>query len=184
MTRRHIKVRSDKAGNVFLDVPMDGGSRAVRVSFSRWYFDPPVGDDDSINIAAAAEQLQQDIRGGTLQLQNLCGNEDLSFPVEIELESRDNLEALIRAIRRVFKEGLKRSNNARLAGLERCQTRLTEASEAYEDRDRRRMVDRRSPSERRSLERRKRYSPPTRDTRTGDRRAEAERRSLRERRAA
>jgi len=184
MARRHTKVRSDKAGNVFLDVPADGGSRATRVSFSRWYFDPPVGDDDSINIAAAAEQLQQDIRGGTLQLRNLCGNEDLSFPVEIELESRDNLEALIRAIRRVFKEGLKRSNNARLAGLERCQTRLTDGSDAGEDRDRRRMADRRSPSERRTLERRKLYSSPTRDSRAGDRRAEAERRSLRERRAA
>ena len=108
MARKRTKIRIDKAGNIFLDVPIDGGSREMRVGFSRWYFDPPVGDDDSINIAAAAEQLQQDITGGTLQLQNLCENEDLRFPVEVELESRDDLEVLIRAIRRVFKEGLKR----------------------------------------------------------------------------
>ncbi len=184
MARKRTKIRIDKAGNIFLDVPIDGGSREMRVGFSRWYFDPPVGDDDSINIAAAAEQLQQDITGGTLQLQNLCENEDLRFPVEVELESRDDLEVLIRAIRRVFKEGLKRSNNARLAGLERCQTRLTEDVEAGEDQDRRKKADRRSPSDRRALERRKWYSPPTRDSRAGERRVGAERRGPHERRAA
>ena len=184
MARRYTKIRSDKAGNVFLDVPTDGGARMMRVSFSRWFFEPPVGDDGSINVAATAEQLQQEIAGGTLQLLNLCENEDLRFPVEIELESRDDLEVLIRAIRRVFKEGLKRSNTARLAGFERCQARLTEVSEAGQDRDRRKMSERRSPSERRTSDRRKWYSPPDRDSRIGTRRAEAERRSLGERRAA
>ncbi len=183
MARRYTKLGSDKAGNVFLDVPTDGGSRIMRVSFSRWFFEPPVGDDGSINIAAAAEQLQRDIVGGTLQLQTLRENEDLRFPVEIELESRDDLEALIRAIRRVFKEGLRRSNTARVEGFERCQARLTDGREG-EDRNRRKRADRRAPSDRRTLERRRWYAPPNRDSRTGDRRAGAERRSLHERRAA
>ena len=100
MAPRRTKIQSDKAGNLFLDVPLEGGARVMRVGFSRWYFEPPLCDDGSVDLEAAAEQLEQGLTGGTLQIQNLYENEDIRFPVEVELESKDDLEVLIRAIRR------------------------------------------------------------------------------------
>ncbi|UCD24682.1 MAG: hypothetical protein JSW51_01840 [Gemmatimonadota bacterium] len=184
MARRNTKIQSDKAGNLYLDVPLDGGARVMRVGFSRWYFEPPLCDDGTVDLEAAAGELERGITGGTLHIQNLYENEQFRFPVEVELESKDDLEALIRAIRRVFKEGLKRNNTARLAGLEQCQERLTELPDVDERPERRRLSERRSPKDRRALERRRWYSPPVTDSRTGDRRAGPERRRARERRAA
>ena len=137
MKRRHSKIRDDKSGNVYLDILLDDGSRSVRVSFDRWYFEPPVGDDGAVDIAAAAQQLQRDISGGKLRVQHSCHDEDLGLPAEIELDSREDLEALIRGMRRVFQEGVKRSNLARLAGLERCNARLNETDAAEPARERR-----------------------------------------------
>ena len=183
MKRRHSKVRSDKSGNVYLDIPLDGASRLVRVSFDRWYFEPPVDEDGAVDIDAAAQQLRQNISGGKLQLQYLCHDEDVGVPTEVELDSREDLEAVIRGMRRVFQEGVKRSNAARLEGLGRCEARLKAGNSATPTRERRKLTDRRAADDRRTVERRRWYSPPKRDTRVAERRTGPERR-LRVRRAA
>jgi hypothetical protein len=183
MKHRHRKIRSDKSGNAYLDIPLDGASQLVRVSFDRWYFEPPVGHDGAIDIAAAAQQLRQDISGGKLRLQYLCHDEKVGVPIEIELDSREDLEALMRGMRRVFQEGVKRSNTARLEGLGRCEARLKDGSSAKPSQERRKLADRRAADDRRTVERRRWYSPPSHDTRVAERRAVPERR-LRDRRAA
>jgi len=186
MARRKYNLQTDKAGNWYLDVPLEGGSTSVRVSFRRWYFAPSVGDDGKVQVELLAKQLEREITGGTLRIENLFEHEGMSFPVDIDLDSRDDLETLVRAVRKVFNEGLKRSNEARKNGLTRCKERLAEhgAVQQRQPEDRVPKVDRRQNGDRRSLERRQWYAPPTKDLRKSERRAGTERRGMREGRVA
>ena len=186
MSRGRYRLQSDRSGNWYIDVPLDSGSPSVRVSFKRWYFDPPVGDDGKVQIELLARELEQEITGATLRIENLFEHEGIKFPVEIDLESRNDLEVLIRVLRKVFKQGLKLSNQAREDGLARCRARLVEPSSVHEGESESRgaAVDRRVNGERRSSERRRWYSPPTKDRRSAERRCGAERRIVRQGRVA
>jgi hypothetical protein len=186
MARSKYKLETDKAGNWHVDVPLDSGSKSVRVGFRRWYLDPPVGDDGTIQVERLAEQLETEFTGGTLRIENLFEHEGMRFPVEIDLESRDDLEVLIRAIRKVYKEGLRRNNAARRDGLARCRARLAERSAARErhSEDHGSAVERRRTIDRRSTERRRWYSPPANDKRETERRSGIERRAVRRGRVA
>ncbi|UCG84916.1 MAG: hypothetical protein JSW71_13305 [Gemmatimonadota bacterium] len=186
MSRGRYRLKLDKAGNWYIDVPVDSSATSVRVSFARDYFDPRVGDDGKVQIQLLAKQLEQEITGGTLRIENLFEHEGMRFPVEIDLGSRDDLEILIRVIRKVFKEGVKRSNQAREDGLERCRSRLAQGGALQEggSEDHGIEIDRRVNGERRSTERRRWYSPPTKDRRNGERRSGTERRGMCEGRVA
>ena len=182
MARKTRTIQTDTAGNSFVEVPGNNGSgKIVRVSLLSDFYTPPADKDGRVDVRAAAEELQQEISSGTLQFRSYLESGELGLPVEIKLGSRDELEAMIRAMRSVFKEGLKRSNDVRRAGLERCQALLKELDGQVEDRPRK--VDRRS-SERRGNDRRVWYEPPATDCRKEERRTGSDRRARNVRRVA
>jgi hypothetical protein len=182
MKQKTNKIQTDTAGNSFVEVPSSNGSgKIMRVSLLSDFYTPPVDEDGRVDVRAAAEELRQEISSGTLQFRSYLESGELGLPVEIKLGSRGELEAMIRAIRSVFKEGLERGNDVRRAGLERCQAVLKELDAQVEDR--RRRVDRRS-SERRGNDRRVWYKPPATDCRKEERRTGSDRRAKNGRRVA
>jgi hypothetical protein len=85
MSRSKYHLQTDKTGNWYVDVPVDHGSASVRVSFARWYLEPPIRDDGSVDIESLVNELQEEVTGGTLQIHNVFEHEGMKFPVEIEL---------------------------------------------------------------------------------------------------
>jgi hypothetical protein len=180
MARKGNTIQTDTAGHAFIEVPSENGAGKMRVSVLSDFYSPPVDEDGNVDVRAAAEDLQQEVIGGTLQFRSHLESGTLGLPVEINLTSKDELEAMIRAIRKVFKEGLKRSNDVREAGLERCKSLLAQEKEVDKPR---KPADRRS-SERRGDERRVWYKPPAIDYRKDDRRNGSDRRAKGGRRVA
>lgn len=174
MARKASTIQTDTAGHCFIEVPSSNGcGKMMRVSLLSDYYTPPLDQDGKVDLRAAAEELRQEIPGGTLQFRSYLESGELGLPVEIKLGSKDELEGMIRAIRKVFKDGLKRNNDVRQAGLERCQSLLEGLDEEAHHRT---QADRRS-SERRGRDRRVWYKPPAVDCRKSERRSGSDRRA-------
>lgn len=174
MARKTSSIQTNTAGNCFIEVPSSNGcGKMMRVSLLSDFYSPPVDRDGKVDLRAAAEELRQEIPGGTLQFRSYLESGELGLPVEIKLGSKAELEGMIRAIRKVFKDGLKRNNDVRQAGLERCRSLLEGLDEEAHQR---KQADRRS-SERRGRDRRVWYKPPAVDCREMDRRSGSDRRA-------
>jgi hypothetical protein len=182
MTQRRRSVEYDKKGTPFVDAPRKNSAKKVRVSFVRHWYSPPITNTGKVDYKQAAEELKQEITGGTLRFSNYFEDGSLGFPAEVTITSRSELDALIRSIRAVFKEGVRQSNGAREAGLERCTEMMGTGAESPANR--RREEDRRRWSERRRADRRVEPLPALLELRKRDRREGVERRSGLERRAA
>ena len=186
MTDKKRSVEYDKTGSPFVDAPRKNTVGKVRVSFVRQWYSPPVTPTGKVDYDSAAEELSQEITGGKLRFSNYVDDDELGFSAEVKITSRSELDALLRAIRAVFKEGVRQSNVVRQAALARCEERIAGAAGRRWSGQHERRVngDRRNRIERRSMERRSEQLPTTVDQRTFERRDGEERRSGMERRAA
>jgi hypothetical protein len=185
MTNKKRSVEYDKKGSPFSDAPRKNSAKKVRVSFLRHWYSPPVTETGKVDYSRAAEELRQEITGGTLRFSNYTEDGGLGFPAEVTITSRSELDAFIRAIRAVFKEGVRQANAAREAGLDRCMERLAGSGrESAREVKRRRGRDRRGGPDRRTADRRERRMTPLIDLRQGERRMGEDRRSGVDRRAA
>ncbi len=186
MTDKKRSVEHDKTGGPFLDAPRKNTVGKVRVSFVRQWYSPPVSPTGKVDYEAAAKELAQEIAGGKLRFSNYTDDGELGFSAEVRITSRSELDALLRAIRAVFKEGVRQSNAVRQAALARCEERLAgSAGRRWSGKhERRANGERRNHCERRSVERRGEQLPNVIDQRAYDRRDGEERRSGMERRAA
>lgn len=181
MTTKRRSVEYDKTGAPFLDAPRKNTVKKVRVSFVRHWYSPPVTAAGKVDYGQAAEELKREITGGTIRFSNYFEDGGLSFPVEVTVTSRSELDALIRSIRAVFKEGVRQSNVAREAGLQKCLERIGSGAPGISER--RGRGERRRWGDRRVLDRRAAKLPTMVDLRKRDRREQTERRCG-ERRAA
>jgi len=183
MTNKRRSVEYEKTGAPFADAPRKNSAKKVRVSFARQWYSPPVTDAGKVDYEQAAEELGHEITGGTLRFSNYFEDGSLGFPAEVMITSRSELDAFIRAVRAVFKEGVRQSNSARIAGLERCMERLGRRSSSAA-RERRNADERRTWGDRRVTDRRSDRMQTRVDLRRGERRESDDRRSGLERRAA
>jgi hypothetical protein len=183
MTNKRRSVEYDKTGAPFADAPRKNSAKKVRVSFVRQWYSPPVTKTGKVDYQQAAEELTEEITGGTLRFSNYFEDGGLGFPADVMITSRSELDAFIRAVRAVFKEGVRQSNDARVAGLERCMERVGRASQAGAS-ERRSDEDRRVWADRRICDRRVERVQTLVDLRRGERREGEDRRSGLERRAA
>lgn len=183
MSSKRQSVEHDKSGNPFLDAPRKNSAQKVRVSFVREWYSPPVSETGKVDYERAAAELRQEITGGTLRFSSYFEDGDLGFPAEVKITSRSELDAFFRAVRAVFKDGVRQSNAIREAGLQKCEASLGKA-QSGSSRMPRRVEDRRASPERRSADRRGKRTPTLIDLRQSDRRGGGERRSGEERRAA
>jgi hypothetical protein len=180
MPRKKRIPKRDKRGNPYLDVTQGKDHSGVRVTFERVWYSPPLDVNLKIDFEKAAEELQAEVTGGTLWLQNYLDSGDLTHPVALTFESRNGLEALISTIRQVFKDGVHERNAARETGLAKCQAALTDRRKGA----RRRGGDRRVNGDRRNASQRVFHKLRIRNLRKKQRRQIADRRRGTERRAA
>ena len=171
--QKRKRVLRDKVGNVFADVPDDCADSNLRITFRRQWYSPPFTDEDTVDYKRAAAELAEELTGGTLVLRRHLESGDLGFATEITVDSKDELEILLRAMRKVFKEGLKQDNAVRQAGLENCNGTVLPTT-----------VDQREQTPRRQLARRTRPRFGCAVFWKNDRRLMADRRDRLERRAA
>jgi hypothetical protein len=183
MTNKRRSVEHDKTGAPFADAPRKNSAKKVRVSFVRDWYSPPVTKSGKVDYERAAEELRQEVTGGTLRFSGYLEDGGLGFPAEVMITSRSELDALIRSIRAVFKEGVRQSNTARQYGLEQCEERLGRKSEDLAA-ERRADGDRRAWGDRRVVDRRGEQLQTLIDLRREQRRERADRRNGGERRAA
>jgi len=186
MTSKRRSVEYDKTGSPFIDAPRKNTVGKVRVSFVRQWYSPPVSPTGKVDYESAAEELAHEVAGGTLRFSNYSDDDGLGFSAEVRITSRSELDALLRAIRAVFKEGVRQSNAVREAALLRCEERIAgvSARRVSGPRERRNAGERRAHEERRAGDRRRRQHPTSVEHRLYERRDGAERRSGMERRAA
>lgn len=173
------RLERDKAGNTFIDLPYNGGEAALRVSFLRNWYSPPHTETGEVDFQTAAQELGRELTGGTLVIRNFLDNGELSYSTKIPVDSKDDLERVLRTVRKVFKEGLKHDNAIRQAALEQCNAKVAARQSEVPLR-----LERRRESERRRGDRRARRRSSPRSMWRPDRRILADRRAGQERRLA
>jgi hypothetical protein len=176
--RGNQSVLRDKVGDLFADIPSVTGEGVLRVSFRRHWYTPPFRDDGEVDYETAATELADELSGGTIVLRNYLENGKLGYATEVNVDTKDELEVVLRTIRKVYMEGLKQDNATREAALAQCRVRLTEPQRPVPQEG-----ERRKMCERRKGERRERVRFGRALFRRRDRRIEADRRGGMERRA-
>ena len=179
VARRRQALERDRAGDLFADVPSDTEDGNLRVSFRRNWYSPPFTESGEVDYEVAANELADELTGGTILLRNHLQNGELGYAIEIPLTSKDELERILRTIRKVYKDGLKQDKAVRQAALAQCQARLAELETAIPIHS-----ERRADAERRMIERRTRPRFGRALFRKRDRRFFADRRDGMERRFA
>ena len=177
--QKRKRVLRDKVGNVFADLPDDSADSNLRITFRRRWYSPPFTDEDTVDYKSASAELAENFTGGTLVLRGHLESGDLGPATEIALDSKDELEVLLRAMRKVFKDGLKQDNAVRQAGLENCTSKIAESETVPPTTE-----DQRVQTVRRQRERRTRPRFGRSLFRKHDRRLMADRRDGLERRIA
>lgn len=124
--RKQQRLKRDKVGDLFAVAPSDTEEGSLRISFRRNWYSPPISDDGTVDYEAAASELTDELVGGTIVLRNYLENGDLSYATEVHVDSKDELERVIRTIRKVYVEGLKQDNLTRQKALEQCNAKLRE----------------------------------------------------------
>ncbi len=177
--RARGRLERDKAGNTFIDFPCNSGEAGIRVSFLRNWYSPPHTETGEVDFETAARELGRELTGGTLVIRNFLDNGELSYAAEIPVDSKDDLERVLRTIRKVFKEGLQHDNAIRQAALEQCKAKVASKQSDIPLR-----LERRRESERRRGDRRTRRSSSPKSMWRPDRRILGDRRVRQERRLA
>lgn len=167
----------NKVGDICADLPGDPGDAHLRVSFRRNWYSPPLVESGEVDYEAAATDLAQDLQEGTIVLRNYLENGELGYGAEIRVVSKDELERVLRTIRKIYQEGLKQDNAIRQAALDRCKARLAEIEKPTPT-----IVDQRREMERRIRERRGRQLLGRAWFRRDDRRIDTDRRRTTRRR--
>jgi hypothetical protein len=134
----------DRGGNLFVDIPGGPGENKVRISVQRSWYSPPYDDAGEVDLERAAEELSTEVTGGTLVIRRYLENGDLGYATELPVDSENDLEQMLLAMRTLYVENLRYDNATRLAGLEACtaaivrnQQRAELAKERRQDRERR-----------------------------------------------
>ena len=169
----------DRGGNLFVDIPGGPGENKVRISVRRSWYSPPYDDDGEVDLERAAEELSAEVTGGTLVIRRYLENGDLGYATELPLDSEDELEQVLLAMRTLYAESLQYDNATRLAGLEACAAAIVRNEQRAEL-----AKERRQDMERRMMRRRGRPLLGFAWFRRDDRRAEPERRVGLDRRTA
>jgi hypothetical protein len=178
-SRKRRQLQRDKAGDLYAEIPDETGTSNIRVSFRRNWYSPPFHEDGSVDYEVAARELEEQLTGGTLVVARYLENGKLGYSTEIPVASKDELEHLLRTMRKLYVEGLKHDNSVRKAGLEVCLAKVAERAETVQLH-----LERRNDIDRRLRERRGRQLLGRAWFRRNDRRIEPERRSGMERRTA
>lgn len=178
-SRKRRQLQRDRAGDLFADIPEKTGASKLRVSFRRNWYSPPFHEDGNVDYEVAARELEEELTGGTLVVARYLENGELGYSTEIPVASKDDLEQLLRIMRKLYVDGLKHDNAVRKAGLEVCLEKIAERAETVQLR-----LERRDDVDRRLRERRGRQLLGRTWFRRNDRRIEQERRSGMERRSA
>jgi hypothetical protein len=182
-SRKRRRLERDRVGNYFADI-FDSSDRAkLRVSFKRSWYSPPYTEDGDVDLERVEQELSGELTGGTLVVARYLENGSLGYRTEIPVSSKEELEHLLRTMRRLYVEGLEHDNAVRLAGLEACKAKLTER-ETKAARPEISFTDRRKRPDRRTRDRRGRQLLGRLWFRRDDRRMEEDRRDGRDRRAA
>jgi hypothetical protein len=178
-SRRRHKLERDRVGDLFADIPDETGEGKVRISFRRNWYSPPFTNEGEIDYARASEELSRELTGGTLVVRRYLETGDLGYSTDIPVASKEELEHILRTMRKLFVEGLKHDNAVRKSGLEACHARIAELARPAPHHP-----DRRKIGERRTRNRRGRQLLGSAWFRRNDRRTEPERRTGIERRVA
>ena len=165
------RLERDRVGDLFADVTGETGEGKESISFRRSWYSPPFSEDGEVDYERAADELSNELIGGTLVLRTYLENGDLGYAADITVESKEELERILRTIRKVYVESLKHDNAIRQAGLESCKARIAELEEPTQL-----SLDRRDDTERRMHKRRGRQLLGRVWFRKNDRRADADRR--------
>jgi hypothetical protein len=173
------QLQRDRAGDLFAEIPDATGASKLRVSFRRNWYSPPFYEDGSVDYEVAARELEEELTGGTLVVARYLENGKLGYSTEIPVASKDELEHLLRTMRKLYVESLKHDNAVRKTGWEVCLARIAERAETVQLH-----LERRDEVDRRLRDRRGRQLLGRVWFRRNDRRLEQERRSGMERRTA
>ncbi len=177
--KRPTALQVDKAGDFFADYLGSSNEARVKVSLRRQWYAPPRDAQGEVDYEVAADELSGNLTSGTVVIRSYLQNGELGYATEIPVESKEDLERLLRMIRKVYKDGVKKENAIRKAALARCEAMLTELEHSTQAAEERRMG-----MERRTRHRRGRRLLGWVRFRNDDRRLEPDRRCGRERRTA
>jgi len=177
--RSRQKLNTDSAGDLYADLPSGTVEPTLRVSFRRNWYSPPLNEEGDVDLRAFADELEDEQIGGTIVLREYLEGGVLGYATEIPVSSKDELESVLRTVRKVFKEGVKSANEIRQAALEQCKSRLAELEPTTKL-----QLERRDNEERRKGDRRARRRSGSRGFWKRDRRGSGDRRMGAERRFA
>jgi hypothetical protein len=183
VSHKRRRLRFDKTGDLYAEIPDEPGMAKLRISFKRNWYSPPFTEDGEVDLERAQEELSAELTGGTLVLATYLESGELGYRTEIPVESKDELEQLLRTIRKLFVDGVKHDNAIRQAALDTCSSKIAEA-EVQSREARPSFVERRREADRRTRERRGRQLLGRLFFRKDDRRMEEDRRDGKDRRAA
>lgn len=176
--KRPTAIQVDKTGDFFADYLGSSDEARVKVSLRRQWYAPPRDAHGDVDYEVAADELAGDLTSGTVVIRSYLQNGELGYATEIPVESKEDLERLLRLIRKVYKDGVKKENAIRKAALARCEAMLAESDHSTQAAEERRMG-----MERRTGHRRERRLLGWIRLRNDDRRIEPDRRCGSERRA-
>ncbi len=168
---------------MYAEFPGEPGEARFRISFKRNWYSPPFTDDGEIDLERAQDELSQELTGGTLVFATYLESGVLGYRTEIAVESKDELERLLRTIRKLFVDSLEHENGIRRTALDACKAILEEEDTTPEEPGPP-SVERRREADRRRRERRGRQLLGRLFFRKEDRRMEEDRRDGKDRRAA
>ena len=182
-SRKRRTLQRDKAGDLYAEIPDEPGNASLRISFKRNWYSPPFTDDGEVDLERVQEELSEQLTGGTIVLAAYLENGELGYKTEIPVASKDELEHLLRTIRKLFVEGLKYDNAIRQTALDGCRSKLAEEDQQPAESDQN-YTERRREADRRTRQRRGRQLLGRLFFRKDDRRLEDDRRNGDDRRAA
>ena len=177
--KRPTAIQVDRAGDFFADYLGSSNEARVKVSLRRQWYAPPRDAQGEVDYEVAADELSGDLTSGTVVIRSYLQNGELGYATEIPVESKEDLERLLRLIRKVYRDGVKKENAIRKAALARCEAMLSELEHSTQAAEERRLG-----MERRMRHRRGRRLLGWVRFINDDRRIESDRRCGRERRAA
>jgi hypothetical protein len=182
-SRKQRKLQQDRVGDFYADIPDEPGEAKLRVSFKRNWYSPPLNEEGEIDLERAQEELATELTGGTILLASYLENGRLGYRFDIPVASKEELEHLLRTIRKLYVDGLKYENEIRRSALDACRSILAETETSLHETGEP-SVERRKEADRRTRQRRGRQLLGRLFFRKDDRRMEEDRRDGNDRRVA
>jgi hypothetical protein len=182
-SRKSRKLQRDRIGDLYADIADESGQSRVRISFKRNWYSPPFEEDGTVDLQQAVDELSDELTGGTLVLARYLESGELGYRTELPVASKDELEYIIRTMRKLYVDGLRHDNAVRQAALDAYRSKVVEVEKSPAE-PRHTFTDRRRERDRRTRERRGRQLLGRLWFRKEDRRMEEDRRNGKDRRAA